>query len=288
VPVRRRREQLWKPGPAGGIPFDQRRQELLHSGAGGAIAAVAHARDGSSGAVVRASARRDVSLRLVHRLFQPVPADRRVRRVSQLFAGLVLFGATAAMLVLAGLGLDPWDVLHQGLSRTFGLGIGTWTIIVSVLVLISWRALRQRLGAGTVANAIIVGLVIDLVLALFHPPQNAWVRVALLIGAVIGNGIATGLYIGAGLGPGPRDGLSTGIAARGHSMRVVRTTIELTVLVSGFLLGGTVGIGTLLYALAIGPITHQTIPALMIGRASRRRASRAPRRPRRREERCRR
>lgn len=187
-----------------------------------------------------------------------------MRRAVQLLLGLGLYGVTAAMLVLAGLGLDPWDVLHQGLARTFGLRIGTWVVIVSVLVLLCWWPLRRRPGVGTVSNAIIVGLVIDLVLSLVHPPHALGVRVALLAGAVVGNGLATGLYIGAGLGPGPRDGLSVGIADRGHSMRVVRTTIEATVLVTGFLLGGSIGVGTLVYALAIGPITHQTIPALAI------------------------
>ena len=192
----------------------------------------------------------------------PIPPDRRLRRGAQLLLGLVLYGVTAAMMVLAGLGLDPWDVLHQGLSRTFGLGIGTWAIVLSLAVLLLWRPLRQRPGAGTVANAIVVGAVIDLVLSLLQPPHVLWARVALLVGGVAGNGVATGFYIGAGLGPGPRDGLSVGIAARGHSMRVVRTSVEATVLATGFLLGGTVGIGTVLYALAIGPITHLTIPAL--------------------------
>jgi uncharacterized membrane protein YczE len=168
------------------------------------------------------------------------------------------------MLVVAGLGLDPWDVLHQGLSRTVGLGIGTWAIIVSFIVFIGWFRLRQRLGIGTIVNAIGVGLVIDLVVSSFHQPHALWARVLLLVGGVVGNGLATGLYIGAGLGPGARDGLTTGIASRGHSIRVVRTAIEAAVLVTGFLLGGTVGVGTLLYALAIGPITHQTIPALAI------------------------
>ena len=200
------------------------------------------------------------------RLFAPVPPDRRARRFAQLLAGLVLYGVTAAMLVLAGLGLDPWDVLHQGLSRTFGLGIGTWAIIASFVVLLAWWPLRQRPGVGTASNAILVGVVIDLMLSLFHPPHALGARVALLVGGVAGNGLATGLYIGAGLGPGPRDGLSTGIASRGHSMRVVRTSIEATVLATGFLLGGTVGIGTVFYALAIGPITHHTIPALAIDR----------------------
>lgn len=199
----------------------------------------------------------------------PIPPDRRPRRFAQLIAGLILFGVTAAMLVLAGLGLDPWDVLHQGLSRTFGLGIGTWAIIVSFVALLAWWPLPHRPGIGTLLNAILVGLVIDLVLALVHPPHVLWARVVLLIAAVLGNGLATGLYIGAGLGAGPRDGLSVGLAARGHSLRVVRTGVEAMVLVTGFVLGGDVGVGTVLYALAIGPITHQTIPALTIGRRAR-------------------
>ncbi len=198
------------------------------------------------------------------RLFEPVPRNRTTRRWVQLVCGVVLYGATAGMLVLAGLGLDPWDVLHQGLSRTFGLGIGTWAIIVSFVVLLGWRALHQRLGVGTLVNAVGVGLVIDIMVSAFHHPHELWARVILLVGGVVGNGIATGLYIGAGLGPGARDGLTTGIASRGHSIRVVRTTIEATVLVTGFLLGGTVGIGTLCYALGIGPITHLTIPGLAL------------------------
>jgi uncharacterized membrane protein YczE len=198
----------------------------------------------------------------------PIPSDRRLRRGSQLLIGLILYGVTAAMLVLADLGLDPWDVLHQGLSRTFGLGIGTWAIILSLVVLVAWWPLRLRPGVGTVANTILVGVVIDLTLSLVHPPHALWARVALLAGGVIGNGIATGLYVGARLGPGPRDGLSIGIAARGHSLRVVRTVIEATVLLTGFLLGGAVGIGTVLYALMIGPITHITIPALSIERGA--------------------
>jgi uncharacterized membrane protein YczE len=202
------------------------------------------------------------------RLLAPVPPDRRPRRFAQLLVGLVLYGATASMLVLAGLGLDPWDVLHQGLSRTIGLGIGTWAILVSVVVLLGWWPLRQRPGVGTVTNAVLVGVVIDLVLAVVHPPHVLWARIALLIGGVVGNGLATGFYIGAGLGPGARDGLSTGIVGRGYSMRVVRTSIEATVLLTGFLLGGTVGIGTVAYALGIGPITHYTIPLLAINRRS--------------------
>jgi len=188
----------------------------------------------------------------------------RVRRLVQLYAGLVLFGVSSSMLLLAGLGVDPWDVFHQGLSRRFGLGVGTWAIIVGVLVLLLWIPLRQRPGFGTLSNVVIVGLVIDAMLALVPPVHEFPAQVAVMLGGVVLNGIATGLYIGAGLGPGPRDGLMTGLAARGHSIRVVRTSIELTVLVTGWLLGGTVGVGTVVYALCIGPIAHVTIPRLRI------------------------
>ena len=189
-----------------------------------------------------------------------------VRRVAQLLAGLVLFGASSSMLLLSRLGLDPWDVFHQGLSRQIGLGVGTWAIIVGVAVLGLWIPLRQRPGLGTVLNVLLVGSVIDLILATVHPPHALWVRIALLVGGVLLNGIATGAYIGAGLGPGPRDGLMTGLAARGHAIRVVRTGIELTVLAIGWALGGTVGVGTLVYALSIGPLAHFFIPLFTIHR----------------------
>ena len=205
----------------------------------------------------------------VGRMLLPIPPDRRPGRASLLLAGLVLYGVSIAMMVLAGLGLAPWDVLHQGLSRTFGLvGIGTWSILVSFVVLLGWWPLRERIGVGTLANAVVVGAVIDGVLWLADAPEALWARIAMLAGGVALNGVATGLYIGAGLGPGARDGLSTGIAARGYSMRLVRTGVEAAVLVAGFVLGGTVGVGTVLYALAIGPISHRTIPALALRSAN--------------------
>jgi uncharacterized membrane protein YczE len=188
----------------------------------------------------------------------------RLRRLTQLYLGLVLYGVSASMMLLAGLGVDPWDVLHQGLSRRFGLGVGTWVVIVGALVLLLWIPLRQRPGLGTVSNVIVIGVVIDLVLALVSPVHYFPAQLALMLSAVVLNGVATGLYIGAGLGPGPRDGLMTGLAARGHSIRVVRTGIELSVLLTGWLLGGTVGLGTVVYALGIGPIAHVTIPRLAI------------------------
>ena len=188
----------------------------------------------------------------------------RVRRLTQLYAGLVLYGISDSMLLLAGLGVDPWDVLHQGLSRRFGLAVGTWAVIVGVLVLLLWIPLRQRPGFGTLNNVVVVGLVIDVMLATVPPVHGYAARVVVMVAGVLLYGIATGAYIGAGLGPGPRDGLMTGLAARGHSIRVVRTSIEVTVLVSGWLLGGTVGLGTVVYALGIGPIAHMSIPRLAI------------------------
>jgi len=189
----------------------------------------------------------------------------RVRLV-QLYAGLILYGISSSLLVLANLGLDPWDVFHQGLSRTFGLAIGTWAIIVGVVVLLLWIPLRQRPGLGTVSNVVLVGLTMNVVLGHVHPPHMLAVRIAFLLLGVLLNGIATGAYIGAGLGPGPRDGLMTGLAARGHSIRVVRTGLELTVLVTGWLLGGRVGVGTVVYAVAIGPLAHVFIPLFSHGR----------------------
>lgn len=192
-----------------------------------------------------------------------LPEPRR-RRLSQLYAGLVLYGFSDALLLLAGLGVDPWDVFHQGLSRQLGLGVGTWAIIVGTVVLALWIPLRQRPGFGTLSNVVVVGGVIDLSMATIPAPHGLTARALVMLCGVGLNGVATGAYIGAGLGPGPRDGLMTGLAARGHSIRVVRTSLELTVLAGGWLLGGTVGIGTVVYALAIGPLAHIFIPLLRI------------------------
>ena len=200
----------------------------------------------------------------VPRLLALTPRDNRSLRLGQLLLGLALYGISASMLVLSGLGLDPWDVFHQGLSHRIGLGIGVWTNIIGAVVLLCWIPLRQRPGVGTILNVALVGTVMDLVLGTFDPPGDMAARVALLVVGIVLNAIATGAYIGAGLGPGPRDGLTTGLAVRGLSIRVVRTSIELAVLATGWLLGGTVGIGTLAYALAMGPLTHITIPRLAL------------------------
>ncbi|MCU1490211.1 MAG: hypothetical protein JWM85_1616 [Acidimicrobiaceae bacterium] len=188
------------------------------------------------------------------------------RRLAQLYVGLLLYGLSSSLLLLARLGVDPWDVLHQGLSRRLGLGVGTWSVLVGAAVLLLWIPLHQRPGVGTLTNVVAIGGVIDLVMAFVPPPHAMALRVASLVGGVLLAGIATGAYIGAGLGPGPRDGLMTGVAARGHSIRVVRTGIELSVLTAGWLLGGNVGVGTLAYALAIGPLAHIFIPMFSIDR----------------------
>ena len=187
-----------------------------------------------------------------------------MRRLLQLYAGLLLFGLSSSMLLLGALGVDPWDVFHQGLSRRLGLGVGTWALIVSGGVLVLWVPLRQRPGLGTISNAIVVGLTIDAMLAVFHTPHSLIVRWLLMLGGVLLNGVATGAYIGAGLGPGPCDGLMMGWAARGHQIRVVRTCIELCVFAVGWVLGGNVGVGTVIYALAIGPLAHVFVPRFVI------------------------
>jgi uncharacterized membrane protein YczE len=187
------------------------------------------------------------------------------RRLVTLHAGLVLFGLSVALMVQANLGLASWDVLHQGLAERTGLPIG-WVInAVAVLVLLLWIPLRQRPGYGTLANVILVGLVADAALAVLPAPVHLAPRVALLGAGIVINGVATGLYVGAGLGPGPRDGLMTGLANRGHSIRAVRTSIELAVVALGWALGGTVGVGTVLYALTIGPLVHYFLPLFSIG-----------------------
>jgi uncharacterized membrane protein YczE len=171
-----------------------------------------------------------------------------------------------ALMIQARLGLDPWDVFHQGIARRTGLRFGLVVIAVGVAVLLLWIPLRQLPGIGTISNAIVIGLVVDPAIALLPTPHPLAARWAFLIGGIVLNGIATGLYIGARLGPGPRDGLMTGYVARrpGRSIRLVRTAIEVTVLAAGWLLGGTVGWATLLYAVAIGPLAHVFIPLFSV------------------------
>ena len=182
---------------------------------------------------------------------------RATTRGAALLFGLIGYGFSMALMVRAGLGLDPWDVFHQGLSRHTGMTIGVASAVVGVAVLLAWIPLRNRPGIGTVANVIVIAVTVDASLALLPTPSALPVRVAMMLGAVLLNAVSTVLYIGAGLGPGPRDGLMTGLVARtGLAVRLVRTSIEATVLLTGWLLGGTVGVGTVIYALGIGPLVQ--------------------------------
>jgi uncharacterized membrane protein YczE len=188
-----------------------------------------------------------------------------LRRLVQLYAGLVLYGLSSAMMVRSNLGLNPWDVFHQGVADRTPLSFGAVVILTGVVVLLLWIPLRQRPGLGTVSNIIVIGLTADVGLALLPELTNLPARMALLATGIVLCGVATSAYIGAGFGPGPRDGLMTGLADRtGRSIRFVRTAIELTALALGWALGGTLGIGTILYAVMIGPIVHATLPAFKV------------------------
>ncbi len=180
-----------------------------------------------------------------------------MRRLVQLYTGLTLYGVSMGLMLRAELGLEPWSVLNQGISRHTGLSIGTVTIVSGALILLLWIPLRQRPGLGTVSNVVVLGLVMDATLAWVPELDSLGARIPLLAGAVLLNGAATGLYIAADFGPGPRDGLMTGLHRRtGRPVRLVRTCIEVTVLAAGFVLGGSVGVGTVVYALAIGPMAQ--------------------------------
>ncbi|MEU5281333.1 hypothetical protein ABZ782_32025 [Streptomyces asoensis] len=188
---------------------------------------------------------------------RPEPGGHLVRRLFQLYAGLALYGVSSALLVRAGLGLEPWNVLHQGLAELTGLTIGVVSIIVGAVVLLLWIPLRQRPGLGTVSNVFVVGLAMDGALACVPDAHGMGIRIPLLLVGIVLNGAATGLYIAAVFGPGPRDGLMTGLHRRtGRSIRLMRTAVEITVVVTGFALGGTIGVGTLLYAVGIGPLAQ--------------------------------
>jgi uncharacterized membrane protein YczE len=184
------------------------------------------------------------------------------RRVPRLVLGLVICGTGIAFQVQGDLGLGPWDVLHQGVADLTGIPIGTVSILVGVVVLLGWLPLHEKPGIGTVLNVLLIGATIDVWLLFLPQPDPLWLRLAFMALGPIGFGIGSGFYIGAGLGPGPRDGLMTGIAARGHPVHVVRTGIELGALALGWLLGGTVGLGTVVFAVTIGPIVHHTLPWL--------------------------
>lgn len=193
-----------------------------------------------------------------------VSANPRIvsRRLVRLYVGLGMFGLSLAMMVRARLGLGPWDVLHQGLARQLGVGLGSVVIVVGVIVLVAWVPLRQRPGVGTVSNVVVVGIAVDAGLGIVSSPSTVMGRAALLVFGVVLNGMATALYIDAGFGAGPRDGLMLGLARRGLSLSKARTALELGVLAAGVVLGGTIGVGTVFYAVAIGPLAQAFMATL--------------------------
>lgn len=196
----------------------------------------------------------------------PTLRGRRLpRRLGQLYVGLVLYGISMALLVRSRLGVMPWDVLHQGISRHLGWSLGTVSIVVGALVLLAWIPLRQLPGVGTVSNVFVIGIAVDAALAVLPAPSLLVVRVAFVVAGVLLNGVATAAYIGVHLGPGPRDGLMTGLVRRtGGSVRVVRTSIEVGVVATGWLLGGTLGLGTVVYALTVGPLVQLLLPRVSL------------------------
>jgi uncharacterized membrane protein YczE len=192
-------------------------------------------------------------------------AGRLARRLVQLYAGLLLYGFSIALMVRSDLGLAPWDVLHSGLTKHFPIDIGQALVIVSFIVMLAWIPLREIPGLGTISNAIVIGASTDVFLAVLSRPDAMSVRVVLLGAGILLQGLATAAYIGAQFGRGPRDGLMTGLARRtGHSLRLVRTLMELTVVAIGLLLGGVAGVGTILYAVSIGPLSQALLPPLLV------------------------
>ena len=192
-------------------------------------------------------------------------AGRLGRRVPQLMVGLVLYGVSLALMVRGDIGLAPWDVLHSGLIRHVPITLGQAVVVMSFVVLLLWIPLREQPGIGTIANALVVGFSADATLAILDEPSALAARIALMVGGVVLCGIASGLYIGAQLGRGPRDGLMTGLARRtGLSLRLVRTALEVVVVLVGLALGGVLGVGTVVYALTIGPLTQVFLPWCLV------------------------
>lgn len=190
-----------------------------------------------------------------------------LRRLVQLYIGLWIYGLAAAFQVRSQLGLDPWDTFHQGLAKHLGLAIGTVVIIIGAAVLLLWIPLRQWPGLGTLSNVVLIGVSLNVSLDLLPTGGPLAWRVVEMVGGIALGGVATGMYIGANFGPGPRDGLMTGLARRtGRSIRLTRTAIEVTVLAAGWVLGGTVGVGTVLYAVGIGPLAQIFLPIFDSGR----------------------
>lgn len=187
------------------------------------------------------------------------------RRLPRLLAGIVILSGGIALMLQARLGVSAYDVLHQGLSKVTGLSFGTVVVLLGLVILVGWIPIGQRFGLGTIVNTLSVGFIVDLLLHVV-PTASAWTaRWPMLLAGIVVSAFGMGLYIGAGLGPGPRDGLMTGLAAKGHPLWLVRTILELAALVSGWALGGDVGVGTVLFAFAIGPLGHWFLNRLHLG-----------------------
>jgi uncharacterized membrane protein YczE len=192
-------------------------------------------------------------------------AGRLTRRLVQLYAGLLLYGFSIALMVRSHLGLAPWDVLHSGLTRHLPIDIGEALVVVSFVVMLAWIPLREMPGLGTISNAVVIGLATNAFLAVMGTPDAIGVRLVLLVAGIVLQGVATAAYIGAQFGRGPRDGLMTGLSRHtGRSLRLVRTLMELTVVAIGLVLGGVAGAGTIAYALAIGPLSQALLPPLLV------------------------
>ncbi|MFT3871212.1 MAG: hypothetical protein QM714_00985 [Nocardioides sp.] len=192
-------------------------------------------------------------------------AGRMPRRLAQLLVGLWLYGVSMGLMIRSGLGQVPWDVLHYGLALHLPLSIGQVVVVASFVVLLLWIPLRQAPGLGTILNAVLIGVALDVTLAMVTAPSAVAIRIAFMVVGILGNALATALYIGAQLGPGPRDGLMTGWSRRtGWSLRLVRTSLEVVVVAVGWLLGGVLGVGTVLYAIAIGPLTQHLLPLFTV------------------------
>jgi len=193
-----------------------------------------------------------------------MPPDRHFQRLARCVFGLALFGLGVSLLLQSSLGAAPWDVFHTGMSELTGIPVGTVIIITGVALLVLWIPLSEQPGIGTILNAIEIGVVVDLTLPLIPEPELLAARIPMMLGGVIIIALGSGMYIGSGLGPGPRDGLMTGLARRGLSIRSARTGIELFVLFVGITLGGSIGIGTAVFAIAIGPLVHLFVPMFIV------------------------
>jgi uncharacterized membrane protein YczE len=200
----------------------------------------------------------------LHVVSFPSWSDLR-RRLPRLLVGLVFLAAGIALILEARLGVSPYDVLHQGLTDVTGLSFGTVVVLLGLVILVLWIPLGQRFGIGTVINTLTVGFITDGFLLVLSRPESLWVRTPMLLGGILITSIGVGMYIGSGLGPGPRDGLMTGLAAKGYPLWLVRTLLELTALIAGWALGGDVGVGTLLFAFGIGPLGHWFLVRLHLG-----------------------